>query len=69
MPVKLTQSPDRPDEWQVCRDETVIVRFSGPRAHEQARQRRQELADLLNDGGTPERSMAAQGAELNATRK
>lgn len=69
MPVKLTQSPDRPDEWQVCRDEIVIVRFSGPRAHEQARQRSEELADLLNEGRASESSIAARGAELNATRK
>lgn len=69
MPVKLSQSPDRPDEWQVSRDETVIVRFSGPRAHEQARQRSQELADLLNEGGAPESPMGALGAEPNATRK
>lgn len=69
MPVKLTQSPDRPDEWQVCRDETVIVRFSGPRAHEQARQRSQELADLLKDGSAPDRSLTARGSELNATPK
>lgn len=69
MPVKLTQSPDRPDEWQVCRDETVIVRFSGPRAHEQAKQRSQELADLLSEGGTAESPIAASGGALNATRK
>jgi hypothetical protein len=69
MAVKLTQSPDRPDEWQVCRDGTVIVCFSGPRAHEQARRRSEELASLLNDGGPGEDQLAVSGAELNATRK
>ena len=69
MVVKLTQSPDRPDEWQVCRDETVIVCFSGPRAHEQASQRCQELANLLNDGSPVEGRLAASGADVNPTRK
>lgn len=69
MAVKLTQSPDRPDEWQVCRDGTVIVCFSGPRAHEQARQRSQELANLLNDGSAVEGRVAVSSADVNTTRK
>lgn len=69
MAVKVNQSPDRPDEWQVCRDGTVIVCFSGPRAHEQARQRSHELASLLNEGSAVDSQLAASGADANATRK
>ncbi|MGE3955217.1 MAG: hypothetical protein AB7H96_00750 [Vicinamibacterales bacterium] len=47
MPVKLSLSPDHDGEWRVSLDDTVIVCFSGPSAHEQALRRSRELADLL----------------------
>jgi hypothetical protein len=49
MPVKLSLSPDRPGEWRVSLDDTVIVCFSGPSAREQALRRSHELAQLLHD--------------------
>lgn len=47
MPVRLSLSPDRPGEWRVSLDDTLIVCFSGPSAREQAVRRSRELAALL----------------------
>lgn len=47
MPITLSHSPDRDDEWRVSLDDTTIVCFSGPSARERAVRRGQELADLL----------------------
>jgi hypothetical protein len=49
VPVKLSRSLDRRDEWVVSRNETVIVCFSCPSALEQAVRRSHELAALLDD--------------------
>lgn len=49
MPVTLSPSPDRPGEWRVLHDTTVVVCFSGPSAREQALRRSRELAALLHD--------------------
>lgn len=49
MPVRITPSHDRTGEWRVSLDDTYIVCFSGPSAHEQAVRRSIELATLLNE--------------------
>jgi len=49
MPVRLSRSPDRHDEWRVTLNSTTIVCFSGPFAREQALRRSVELAELLHD--------------------
>lgn len=49
MPVRLSLSPDRPGEWRVFLDSTLVVCFSGPSAREQAERRSRELAALLHE--------------------
>jgi len=54
MPVRLSLSPDRPGEWRVSLDHTLIVCFSGPSAREQAERRSRELAALLHEATVDE---------------
>lgn len=58
MPVRITPSPDRLGEWRVSLDDTHIVCFSGPSAHEQAVRRSIELATLLDEPAAPADSLA-----------
>ena len=53
MPVKLTLSSHRPDEWYVTLDGTYIVGFAGPLAHSLAVRQQQELSALLNGAAAP----------------
>lgn len=67
MPVRLSLSPDRPGEWRVSLDDTLIVCFSGPSAREQAERRSRELAALLQEATVVEAQSDADQPVRNPT--